>query len=296
MKLTLWLLGVLAVGGYLFATSLVPVKETELVVVAQFGKPVRIIDEAGLAFKLPDPIQTVSRLDKRVQLLPLNAGEFVTRDRRNLVVNAFALWRVVEPKTFLASVRNMETAEVRLESLANSEIGAALGSQPMEAIFTVTESAQQMPAVFEQVTRATNKVARDEFGIEVVAVRPSRFGFPKQNLLAIYKRMESERDRIARQYRAEGQEEAARIQAETEREVSQLRAEAYRDAQRVKGESEAKAARVYAEAFESDADYYKFVRSMEAYEKILGKDTTFVLSTDSPILQYLLTPPGNPKP
>lgn len=296
MKLTLWLLGALAVGAYLLATSLVPVKETELVVVAQFGKPVRIIDEAGLSLKLPDPIQTASRLDKRVQLLPLSASEFVTRDRRNLVVNAFVLWRVVEPKTFLASVRNAETAEIRLESLANSEIGAALGAQALDAIFTDDASAQKMPAVFTKVTEASNRVALQEFGIEVVAVRPSRFGFPKQNLLAIYKRMESERDRIARQYRAEGQEEAARIQAQTEREVSQLRAEAYRDAQQVKGESEAKAARIYAEAFESDADYYTFVRSMEAYEKMLGKNTTFVLSTDSPILRYLLSPPAGKSP
>lgn len=296
MKLKIWIAALLVIGGYLLATAMVSVKESELVIITQFGRPVRALTEPGLAFKWPDPVETVVRLDRRQQLLSLEPAEFVTRDRRNLVVNAFVVWRVQDPEIFLASVRNSETAELRLETLANSEIGAAIGGRPLSDIFTVDEQSFKVAQIFEKVTQAANLVAQKELGIEVVAVRPNRFGFPKQNLLAIYKRMESERDRIARQFRAEGQEEAAKISAETEREVRQLRAQAYRNAQTLKGESEAEASRIYGEAYAANPDYYRFVRSMEAYAKMLGKDTRFVLSSDAPMFEFLMTPPETDQP
>lgn len=291
VKTKLWFAAVFIIGAYVLASTMVAVKETELVIVTQFGKPVRSISEAGLAFKLPDPIETIVSLDKRQQLLSLDAAEFVTRDRRNLVVNAFVVWRISNPEAFIASVRNRETAELRLESLANSEVGAAIGSRSLSDIFTVGQDDQKMAEIFAGITQSANTIASRELGVEIVAIHPNRFGFPKQNLLAIYKRMESERDRIAKQYRAEGQEEAAKIRAETEREVRELQAQANREAQRLKGESEAEAARIYAESFETNPEYYKFVRSMEAYEKMLGKDTRFVLSADSPMFEYLMSPP-----
>ena len=289
MKTKLWLGAFVIIVCYILTSVFVTVKETELVIVTQFGRPVRSINEAGLAFKLPDPVETIVSLDKRQQLLSLDAAEFVTRDRRNLVVNAFIVWRIVDPETFIASVRNLETAELRLETLANSEIGAAIGGRSLGDIFTIEQNSQKVAEIFRAVTESTNQVAKRELGVEVVAVRPNRFGFPKQNLLAIYKRMESERDRIAKQFRAEGQEEAAKIRAETEREVRELQARANREAQKLKGESEAEAARIYAESFEANPNYYRFVRSMEAYEKMLGKDTRFILSADSPIFKYLMT-------
>lgn len=291
MKNKLWVIAALIILGYVLTSTFVTVKETELVTVTQFGRPVRSINEAGIAFKFPDPIETVITLDKRQQILSLDAAEFVTRDRRNLVVNAFVVWRIVDPEIFIASVRNLDTAELRLETLANSEIGAAIGGRSLSDIFTVEEETQKISEIFKSVTASVQQVAQREFGVEVVDVRPNRFGFPKQNLLAIYKRMESERDRIARQFRAEGQEEAAKIRAETDREVRELQAKANREAQKLKGESEAEAARIYAESFEANPDYYRFVRSMEAYEKMLGKDTRLVLSSDSPIFDYLFSPP-----
>lgn len=296
MKLKIWITALLIIAGYLLATAMISVKESELVIVTQFGRPARALTEPGLAFKWPDPIETTVTLDKRKQLLSLDPAEFVTLDRRNLVVNAFVVWRIQDPEIFLASVRNSETAELRLETLANSEIGAAVGGRLLGDIFTVDEQNFKVDQIFEMVTQTANLVAKKELGIEVVAVRPNRFGFPKQNLLAIYKRMESERDRIARQFRAEGQEEAAKISAETEREVRQLRAQAYRNSQTLKGESEAEASRIYGQAYAANPDYYRFVRSMEAYEKMLGKNTRFVLSSDSPMFKFLMTPPEIERP
>ncbi len=291
MKRRLWIVGVLVLGVYLLATSIVPVKETEIAVVMQFGKPVRTIREAGLAVKPPAPIQTRMILDKRLQMLIMEPAEFVTRDRRNLVVAAFAAWRISDPGAFLESVRDRETAQIRLRDLVNASIGAAIGNFPLNDIFAVGDPAQGVGRIFQGVTDQANAMALREFGIEVIAVRPSRFGFPRQNLRAIYQRMISEQERVAKQYRAEGKEAAANIRSGTERETRELLARAYRESQIVKGKGDAEAAKIYADAFNADADYYKLTRTLDAYEKILGEETTLILSSDSPIFEYLLTPP-----
>lgn len=296
VKTKLWILALVITSGYLIASSVIILPETSQVIVTQFGRPARALDEAGLAFKWPDPIETAVYLDKRHQLLSLEPAELVTRDRRNLVVSAFVVWRIVDPAAFLTSLRSQENAQLRLETLAQSEIGAALAARPLAQIFTPEETSFKLSDMFDAITDSANQVARRELGIEIVAIAPNRFGFPKQNLLAIYKRMESERDRIARQYRAEGQEEAAKIRAETEREVRQLTAQAKSQAQKLIGESEAEAAGLYAEAYSTNADYYRFVRSLEAYETMLGEDTRLLLSADSPLFELLFNPPESEKP
>ncbi|WP_024462272.1 protease modulator HflC [Marinimicrobium sp. LS-A18] len=296
MKKLLWTLAAVILLGYLGISSALVVPETHMAMVTQFGKPTRAIHQAGLAFKWPDPIETAVFFDKRQQLLSLEPTELVTLDRRNLVVSAFVVWRIVDPGQFLTSLRSMDTAEQRLSTLASSEIGAALAARPITQIFTLNEQDFQLNEMFEQISRSANRIAERELGIEVVTVRPNRFGFPKQNLLAIYKRMESERDRIARQYRAEGQEQAATLRAETEREVRQMRAQAQREAQALIGQSEAEAARRYADAYQTNADYYRFIRTLEAYNQILGEDTRLVLSAESPLFDLLFNPPEFDQP
>lgn len=290
MKTMLWALAALILAGYLAVSSVMVVPATERVMVTRFGQPIRTIESAGLAFKWPDPVETAVRLDKRQQLLSLDATELVTRDRRNLVVSAFVVWRISDPARFLSSLRHIQTAEQRLSTLAGSEIGAALAARPITEIFTTGEETFQLDRIFDRITRSANQVAERELGIEIVAIKPNRFGFPKQNLLAIYKRMESERDRIARQYRAEGQEQAATIRSETEQEVRQLRARAEREAQKLIGESEAEAARLYAQAYETNAEYYRFIRKLDAYDTILKEDSKLVLSADSPLFDLLFNP------
>ena len=296
VRYKIWSASALALIAYLLATTVIFVNETEFIIVTEFGRPVKTIQQAGLSFKFPDPIQTTVSLDKRLQLLNLEPNEFVTRDRRNIVVSAFVIWKIINPDRFLIGVRNMDIAKQRLESLVNSEIGTALANRPLNDFFTVDESNDKLTNIFSHISESSTRIALQELGIEILAVNANRFGFPKQNLFSIYKRMESERDRIAKQFRAQGHEEAAKIKAQTEREIRQLQAQAYREAQIVKGNSEAEAAKIYAEAFETNSEFYTFTRSMEAYKKIVNTETTFVLSTDSPIFDHLFTPPGNKIP
>ncbi len=291
MKKLLYIVGVLLFSLYLAATSVVTVKETEYVLIAQFGKVVRSIDSAGIYLKLPDPIQTVSRFDKRMQVLKLSPAELGTRDRRNVVIENSVLWKIKDPVRYQASVRVRDVAEQRLESLVYSEIGSAIGGLLFEDLFAQSNESK-LERIFTAVTESVTALSDSELGIEVMAVRPTRTSFPKQNLLAIYKRMESEWTRRAKQLRAEGREEAAKIKSETEKEVRELKAKAYKESQIIIGQGEASAAQLYADAFEQNQEYYTFSRKMETYKKLFNEDTKIILSTDNPLLRDLLEPPN----
>ncbi|MDR9829182.1 protease modulator HflC [Vibrio sp. FNV 38] len=286
-----WVIGLTILVGYLVTTSVMFVKETDYVIVSQFGRPVKVIDQAGLAFKLPSPIQNTIPVDKRVKLLNLDTSEYGTQDRRNVVINAFVIWKVVDPKRFVSSVRNIETAELRLEALTNSQIGSAIATAKLNEIFSESADENKIERLFAQVSDNVSVQAYREFGVEIQDISPNRFSFPTQNLQAIYKRMESEWDRLAKQYRAEGEEAASKIRADTEIAVRKIESQAYKESQTIKGESEAEAARIYAEAFAANPEYYQFVRSMEAYENILNDQTQLILPTDSPLFERLLNPP-----
>jgi membrane protease subunit HflC len=291
MKRIIWLPLGLATLLYGIATSIVAVKESEIVVISEFGRPVKVVADAGATFKLPDPIQTVRRLDKRLQHFQVLPTEYGTLDRRNVVAEVFVVWKITDPMKYLASVRNSTTAELRLETLANAELGAAIGRNSLDNIFTTDSNASQVDAIFSSVTSTASNIAQRELGIEIVSIRAKRLGFPQQNLLAIYKRMESEWDKLAKQFRAEGQEEATKIRAETDLEVRNLKASAEREAQILLGNSEAEAARLYADSFTQNAEFYQFTRSLESYKTIFNQQSKIILSSDNPIFDALLHPP-----
>jgi len=288
----MWATLALAFLAYVGWSSLVPVRETEAVVITHFGKPVRLLDEPGLAFKLPAPVQTRISVDKRLQFLPLDPLEVVTRDRRNLVVDAFVAWRVVDAARFIETVRDLATAQLRLRDLVLAGLAAEIGQVSNADLFGSQSPAPGLEGVFDRIADQANRTAVPEFGIELVLARPSQISYPAQNLRAIYQRMISEQERVARQYRAEGQEAAARIQAETERETRELLARARKDSKLIEAEGEAKAAAIYARAFAADPEYYRFSRSLEAYRAFLDDNTLLILSADDPVFRYLFTPPG----
>lgn len=291
MKKLLLVLGLLLLVGYVAATAFLSVRETEWVVITQFGRPERVIERAGLALKLPDPFQTAIRIDKRLQPLDTAVREYLTQDKKNLMLGAFLVWRVQEPMRFIQSVRTIAAAEQRLTDLAASELGSAVGSYPLSDYLSLDEKGSKLRAMTEEVTIKCRQQALAEFGIEVMSVRLRRFGFPEQNLQSVYSRMRAERERIAKKYRAEGEEEASNLRSETEKEVRELLATAYREAQILRGKGDAEAIRIYAEAFEQDPGYYKMTRTLQAYQRFLDSDTTLVLSTDSPLFRYLEAPP-----
>ena len=288
-------LGVVVVVVYLLMTAFVAVDVTEIVVITQFGKPVTVITEPGLAIKWPDPIQTVMRLDRRLQGLDSNVGEYLTNDKKNLVLSNFVLWRIADAKKFIQTVKDMRSAERRLSDLVNSELGVAIGNYPLPALLKLRtgegEGGTKIPEVSARVAKASREQALKEFGIEVVDVRLRRLGFPEQNLRAVYDRMRAERERQAKKYRAEGEEAAARVRAQTDKEVREILATAYKEAQVIKGEGDAKSILIYAEALERDPEFYKLTRTLEAYQKFIDQFTTLILSTDAPLFRFLECPP-----
>ncbi|USD65900.1 protease modulator HflC [Vibrio sp. SCSIO 43136] len=289
-KFKIWWVVAALLSIYVAVTCFVSVKESEFAVITQFGKPVKTVSEAGAVVKLPNPVQAVTRLEKRVQMLSLEPAEYSTRDRRNVVVDNYVVWRIVEPITYLTSVRTTEIAEQRLNTITNSEIGSMLASYQLGQILNVDSEENHLDQLFKQVSENVNQVSQKELGIEVLAVRAVKFGYSPRNLKSIYDRMSSEWERLSKKYRAEGREQAEKIRAQTEQEIVELKSQAYRDSQIIKGKSEAKAAQLYSQAFESNREFFEFVRTMEAYKAVFGNNTQLILPSDSSLFKMLVEP------
>jgi len=202
------ILGIVVVVIYLLTTAFVAVDVTQIVVITQFGKPVRVVTDAGLAFKWPDPIQTVMRLDKRLQGFDSSVGEYLTNDKKNLVLSNFILWRIGEVKKLIQTVKDNPSAERRISDVVNSELGVAIGNYPLTSILNLKknegEGGSKIQEIMQKVAEASRSQALKEFGIELVDVRLRRLSFPEQNLRSVYDRMRAERERQAKKYRAEG--------------------------------------------------------------------------------------------
>jgi len=285
------LAGILAAAIALFvlASAVVVVDETEHVVITQFGRPVVVHSDAGLHFKLPAPIQRVTRLDRRILFAEQPATELLTADKKNVVVSTYLSWRITDPLRFLTSLRTREAAEARLAALAQSELGSTLGNLPFSSVVPSSARDGGLAQVEERVQRAAHDAALRDFGIEVVSFGVTRLGYPAQNLQSVFARMRAERERIARGFRSEGKAAAQKIRAEADRERATALANAEAEAQRLKGEGEAEAARVYADAYRGHDVFYRFLRTLESYEKVLSENTTLVLPANSPFLDLLVS-------
>ena len=260
--------------------SLFIVDETKQAIVLQFGKPIRAISEPGLNWKLPF-IQNVKFFEDRLLVYDAAPTEIITKDKKTLIVDNYARWRIIDPLKFLQTVRDLNGAQARLDDIIYSELRVDLG------LFNMSEIVSEIrESIMERVTKISNEKA-GTYGIEIVDVRIKRVDLPPENEKYIFDRMKAERERIAKQYRAEGQEESAKIIAETEREKTVILAEAYKTAQTLKGEGEAESIRIYAESFNQDPEFYKFYRTLEAYRKTFKDKTTVLFSTDSEFLKYL---------
>lgn len=277
----------IAVGLLVLNSILFQVEEIEQVVITQFGKPVRVIDNAGLYAKLPDPIQSVRRFDKRLLLYDVKPSEFLTEDKKNLILNMYMTWQIVDPMKFLASVRERRVAEILLADVAAAEVGAAVGKIPLSAIVSTAPGQVVVDSIMVQVTSNCREKALENYGIDVMHVKMKQLRLPEQNLESVFQRMRAERQRMAKKYRSEGEEEAIKIRADADKDKRTILAQAYRDAETIKGEGEAEAAKIYASAFSKDPRFYKLVRTLQAYEKFLNEKTTVVLSTDSDLLKLL---------
>ena len=274
----------LAAVGVLKAT-LFSVDETESVIVTQFGRPVRTISGAGLHAKCP--WQNRRKFDRRLQTYNPRPSEFLTRDRKNLLVDNYVCWRIKNPNRFLQTVTDTTGAEMRLHDVVWAEVSATIGQFEMSDLISVEQQKVHVNDVMGEVTRNCRKTAELNYGIEVVDVRIKRLNLPEQNKQSVFKRMRAERERMAKQYRAEGEEEATKIRAEADKERDKILSEAYREAEKTRGRGDAEAARTYAAAYGKDPAFFKMLRTLESYKKVLTKDTTVILSSDSELLRLL---------
>lgn len=268
---------------FLANLSLFIVDETKQAIVLQFGKPIKTISEPGLSWKIPF-IQNVVFFEDRLLVYDAAPTEIITKDKKTLIVDNYARWRIIDPLKFLQTVRDLNGAQARLDDIVYSELRVDLGLFDMSEIVS-----EKREGIMGRVTEISNEKA-NTYGIEIIDVRIKRVDLPPENEKFIFDRMKAERERIAKQYRAEGQEESAKIIAETEREKTVILAEAYKTAQTLKGEGEAESIRIYAESFNQDPEFYKFYRTLEAYRKTFIDKTTVLLSTDSEFLNYLTKP------
>jgi modulator of FtsH protease HflC len=271
----------------LLGSCFVAIDVTEYGVFMRFGRVVRIVAEPGLRLKRPYPFETVTRLDKRLLTFKPATAEYLTEDKKNLVVHSLVTWRIADPPKFLATVGARVAAEERLADMVLANIGAVVGSHPASALIAADGQRAEFERVIGQVVTEAHEAALATYGIALVDVRLRQLSLPEQNKANVFARMQAERGKIAVQYRSEGEREFKKVIAAAEREKTRIMAEAHREAEQTKGEGDAEATRIYAEAFSQNRQFYKFLRTLQAYEKFLDAHTTIFFPADAEIFHIL---------
>ena len=277
-------LGLLAIIGVaiLFGMNqvLYTVDQTESAIVVQLGKPVRVIHDPGLHYKLP-LIQQIISFDNRLLEYDAAPAEILTKDKKNLVVDNYSRWKIVDPLKLYQTVKNERGAQSRLDDIIYSQLRVELGSYTLTEIVSGSRN-----EIMLKVTKKSSEIARD-YGVEIDDVRIKRADLPPENEKHVYGRMRAERERQAKKYRSEGEEESLKIKANADRERTILLAEAYKKAEESKGQGDAQSTKIYAESYSQDPGFYDFSRSLDAYKKALTKKVTLVLSPESEFFKYL---------
>jgi len=270
-------------------SALFTVYQTRLALVVRLGQPVRVVTEPGLNFKVP-LIDSVIYVDKRILDLENPAQEVIASDQKRLVVDAFARYKIKDALLFYQTVGSVEGANARLSTLLNAALRRVLGEATLTHVVR-DDRALLMARVREQLDREAGA-----FGINVVDVRIRRADLPEQNSQAVYQRMQTERQREAAEFRANGSQRKQEIQARADRDVTVLIAEAQSKSEQIRGEGDAERNRIFAEAFTRDPDFFAFYRSMQAYETGLrANDTRLVIKPDSDFFRYFADPSGKPR-
>jgi membrane protease subunit HflC len=274
-----WIVGICIVL-VIAARALYSVAETEQAIVTQLGRPVRLVKTPGLHLKVPF-LQQLTFFENRLLDYDAAPAPVITRDKKNLVIDNYAKWQISDPLKFLQTVQNEVGAQARLDDIIYSKVREQLGLHDLLEVI-----ATQRDSIMRAVTLGSNAAAT-AYGITVIDVRIMRADLPPENAQAVYGRMRTEREREAKRYRSEGQEEALKIRAETDKQKVILLAEAYEREQAIRGEGDAAAIRIYAAAFQQDPDFFSFARTLEAYKKSLKEKTTLVLPPQMEFLKYL---------
>ncbi len=268
--------------------STVVVTHGWMVVLMQFGKPVKVIKDPGLHFKFPYPVNRAQRIDARLTLLSPKPSEFLTADKKNLILESSICYKIIDPVLFMKTVRDKIGLEVRLTDLLSSHTGLLLSVKELSDIVNIDSDKMKFDKINDELSEW---MQRDSYamGIEVEQVFVKRIMLPYENTIAVYDRMRAERDRIAKKYLAEGEEEALKIRAEADRISREYLSEARKKASVIRGKADASAMNTYAESYNKDLSFYEFTRSLQAYEKIFNEKSIIVLDDKSPILKTMFS-------
>jgi len=280
MKLGKFLLPIAVVAGFAVYLSLFVVKEINQAIVLQFGDPKKVIVEPGLQVKIPF-IQNVVFLDRRILNLDAPPEEVIASDQKRLIVDAYARFKIVDPLKFYISVGDERVARSRLSTIINSRIRSVLGKQSLATLLS-EDRTKQMTIIQEGVNAEA-----ENFGIKIIDVRIKRADLPQANSEAIFKRMQTEREREAKEFRAKGAEMAVTITSTADKEVTVILANAKKQSEIMKGEGDGQRNKIFANAFGRDPAFFAFYRAMQAYEKaLIGGDTSLILSPDSDFFKF----------
>lgn len=275
-----FILGLLFVA-MVSAMSLFTVDQRVYAVVFQFGEAVQVIDKPGLKFKVPF-IQTVEYFDKRILTIDAEAKELTASDGKRIIIDAFAKYKIIDPVMFYKTVNNTYGVEIRLNRILESSMRKVIGRIKLMDLLSSKRS---------DIMHEINGIVKDEakhLGIDLIDVRILRADLPKENSMSVYKRMQTEREKEAKQIRAEGEEGAAKITSKADRDSKIILAEAYKKSEILRGEGDEVASKIYNEAYSNDPEFYQFYRSLNSYQRALndGK-TSFILSPKSDFLKHL---------
>jgi modulator of FtsH protease HflC len=277
LKILLPIIGAIAFLGYM---TLFTVNEIQQAIILQFGDPKRVIQKAGLNYKIPF-IQNVVLLDKRILNLDAPSEEVIASDQKRLIVDAFARFKIKDPLKFYISVGNERVARSRLSTIINSRIRGVLGKEELATLVS-----KERARLMDKITQDVN-VEASKLGIEIIDVRIKRADLPQANSEAVYRRMQTERLREAKEFRAEGAEIAQTVRSTADKEVTIILAEANKKSEILKGEGDGKRNKIFAEAFGKDPDFFSFYRAMQSYEKsLIGGETSLILSPDSEFFRF----------
>lgn len=274
LTLLIVVLAILIVGGQSFYT----VHQTQKAIVLQLGEPVGQVSGPGLHFKLPF-IQNVIFFDARMLDYDARSAEALTSDKKAIVLDNYARWRITDPLTFYRTVRTIPGAQTRLDDMVYSQLRVHVGRHTLTEVV-----ASKRAEIMTEVTRRTSELM-SEYGMEVIDVRIKRTDLPTENQRAIFGRMRAERERQAKQYRSEGQEESTKIRSMADRERAVLLAEANQKAEIIRGEGDAAATRIFANAYGQAPEFFEFMRGLETLRNSLKEGTRFVLTPDDPLLK-----------
>jgi membrane protease subunit HflC len=274
------IIGIIVAAVVVLSQAFFTVDQTEYALVVELGKPVRAITEPGLNFKTPF-VQAVLYFDNRRLIYDARPSVIITRDKKNLVVDNYARWRILDPLQYYQSVRNETGAQARLDDIIFSNLREELGKRDLIEIV-----AKSRASLMESVTKKTNEAVK-AYGIEVLDVKIKRADLPPENEIAVFERMRAEREREAKKYRSEGEEKALVIRAVADKDKTILISDANRKSQVLKGEADAVATRLYADAYTQDPQFFYFLKTMEAYKKTFSEKDSMVISPDSEFFRYM---------